>query len=107
MAAPANFANVLTNCGFSAAVMEVLTDPLWENLTLDEISAWEDDDVEQIALILRKVQAMDADGKPTGNSLYVKSNALENLKTVAYAARHAIHCHVKNAWVYSFGIILL
>ena len=93
-ALPMDFAGVLNNCGFSAAARTVLLDPNQEDLDLDTLRTWVDDDVEQMAQTLRKVQVTvkDASGNDVQRPLYVKASALEHLKTVCYALRHSVRC---------------
>ena len=61
-----------------------MLDPNAEELELDTLRTWVDEDVEQMAQTLRKQQVTvkDSSGNDVTKNLYVKANALENLKTV-------------------------
>ena len=74
MAAPADFNGLLQNCGFSAAARAVLTDADRENMTLANINAWTNEDVDQMAITLRKVLVVPVGGGDA-RPLYVKANA--------------------------------
>ena len=79
--APTDFEGVLTRIGFNAACRTVLVDVARENLDLEVLSSWEDEDCDSLVQSLRKTPQSAIVTTPC----YVAIRAVENLKTVAYA----------------------
>jgi hypothetical protein len=85
-AAPTSFEGVLTCIGFNAACRAVLVDTGRENLDLEVLSSWEDEDCDSLVQSLRKTPQSSTVTTPC----YVAIRAIENLKTVAYVCRHLV-----------------
>ena len=84
--APTDFEGVLTRIGFNAACRTVLVDVARENLDLEVLSSWEDEDCDSLVQSLRKTPQSAIVTTPC----YVAIRAVENLKTVAYGCRHLV-----------------
>lgn len=93
--APTDFNGVLSNIGFNAECRTVLTDATKENLDLDTVATWNNEEVDDLVRTLRKTivgyvaPTANTRGVP-GHALYVRVGAIENLKTVAFVGRHCI-----------------
>ncbi len=85
MAAPADFAAVLTNVGFNATTRGVLVDVDRENLSLAALFTWTDENVDDLVRTLRKIPANAA-----GDAPYVPVRAIDRMKTLTYVCRHMI-----------------
>jgi hypothetical protein len=81
MAAPADFAAVLTNVGFNATTRAVLVNADKENLNLAGLYAWTDENVDDLIRTLRKIP-------PTTAGVPVR--AIDRMKTITYICRQMI-----------------
>jgi hypothetical protein len=75
------FDDVLTLCGATANVVAVLIDPDREALTLEALAAFDDDQIEDLCISIRK-QSLAA------TPLYVSGQFMDKFKTLAYISRH-------------------
>ena len=93
-AAPADLNEVLTNIGFNQHARAVLADANRENLELDQLQTWDDEDVDNLIRTLRKTYQPPPDpaNNVAGALVYVQVTAIENLKSAAYLSRHMVRC---------------
>jgi hypothetical protein len=81
-----------TVVGFNDTVRDVLLHVDLENIELEELATWGNEEVDDLVRSLRKQK--DADD----NALYVSVKAVENLKTVCYVLRHQLRTEMTLAY---------
>jgi hypothetical protein len=89
MALPAGYVNMaalLAGVGFNNHAQAVLTDAARENLNLDTLMTWGDDEVDDVIRGLRKTM------KPANRYVYVSIRAIDNLKTACCFLKHMGRC---------------